>query len=559
MLARLGARVTSIERHADLAETARERLAANRHRRRRRSVVGDGSQGAPDGAPWDGIVVTAGAPSIPDALREQLATGARLVIPVGPRDRQELLVVERHEPDRLARVVGRRGRVRAARRRGWLGRRRANEQGRALDPRATAGRRYTRPSMTHVFVAPHPDDVALSCGGLIASLREIGQNVTILTVFSGSGSNGSNGGLTPYQREALGFGTKTLWPATEAFNRSAIRADYPAGEGDAEWAADEDRLEATQEDADASAKRFWQRASWYRRASIRNKSLAGQAVMDDVSTQGALYTDDLLEAATAGEIVAKRRVEDERFAYFSEASVVFLDLADAVFRGYEGDDQLLGHGPTGRRRAGLDPAPRRSPGSSHRPCTSRSGSATTSTTSCAATPGSRSSPSHGGGSCPGPNGPARSSSTRTSRTRCGTAFQALEDLPAGALDGIPREVLLTPRYADIGDQMERKVRGIALYESQLDRLFGGEKEMARASRAARPGRGHGRPGRRACRALLAQLPAVSAYGPQPAIPGRLPRAEPDPTPPRRLSRTVEPDRRSTRGRRTARSDPRRRR
>ena len=54
-------------------------------------------------------------------------------------------------------------------------------------------RRYTRPSMAHVFVAPHPDDVALSCGGLIASLRELGQNVTILTVFSGSGS--SNGGV----------------------------------------------------------------------------------------------------------------------------------------------------------------------------------------------------------------------------------------------------------------------------------------------------------------------------------------------------------------------------
>ncbi|HEY4189956.1 MAG TPA: PIG-L family deacetylase, partial [Candidatus Limnocylindrales bacterium] len=191
--------------------------------------------------------------------------------------------------------------------------------------------------MAHVFVAPHPDDVALSCGGLIASLRELGQNVTILTVFSGSGSGSGAGtgsaGLTTYQREALGFGTKTLWPATEAFNRSSIRADEPGD--DAPWSADGDRLDATQADADAAAKRFWQRASWYRRASIRNTSLAGQAVMDDVSTQGALYTDDLLEAATAGEIVAKRRVEDERFAYFAEASVVFLDLPDAVFRGYE--------------------------------------------------------------------------------------------------------------------------------------------------------------------------------------------------------------------------------
>ena len=178
--------------------------------------------------------------------------------------------------------------------------------------------------MAHVFVAPHPDDVALSCGGLIASLRELGQNVTILTVFSGSASNGGSGSLTTYQREALGFGTKALWPATEAFNRSSIRADQPGA--DAPWSADDDRLEATQADADAAAKRFWQRSSWYRRASIRNKSLAGQAVMDDVSTQGALYADDLLDAATAGEIIARRRVEDERFAYFAEASVVFVPL-----------------------------------------------------------------------------------------------------------------------------------------------------------------------------------------------------------------------------------------
>ena len=99
--------------------------------------------------------------------------------------------------------------------------------------------------MTHVFVAPHPDDVALSCGGLIASLRELGQNVTILTVFSG---DGANDGLTPYQREALGFGSKALWPATEAFNRSAILADYPIAPG--VGCADEEALEATQADAD---------------------------------------------------------------------------------------------------------------------------------------------------------------------------------------------------------------------------------------------------------------------------------------------------------------------
>jgi protein-L-isoaspartate(D-aspartate) O-methyltransferase len=94
ILARLGARVTTIERHADLAEGARDRL----HALGIEGVdvrVSDGSRGAPDGAPWDGIVVTAAAPSIPDALREQLAMGARLVIPVGPREQQELIVVER--------------------------------------------------------------------------------------------------------------------------------------------------------------------------------------------------------------------------------------------------------------------------------------------------------------------------------------------------------------------------------------------------------------------------------------------------------------------------------
>jgi LmbE family N-acetylglucosaminyl deacetylase len=327
--------------------------------------------------------------------------------------------------------------------------------------------------MAHVFVAPHPDDVALSCGGLIASLRELGQNVTILTVFSGSGSNG--GGLTGYQREALGFGTKTLWPATEAFNRSSISADFPGD--DAPWSADDDRLEATQTDADAAAKRFWQRASWYRRASIRNKALAGQVLMDDVSTQGPLYTDDLLEAATAGEIVAKRRVEDERFAFFAEASVVFLDLPDAVFRGYEGDDQLLGavrpddDAPIAilrREIARLEPQTLYVPLAvgnhvDHQLCRDVG-------VSLLAEPRSW--------IMPGPDWAGAVAFYEDFPYAWWNSFQSLDDLPEGALEGIPADTLLTPRYADIGDQLERKVRGIAMYESQLDRLFGGEKQMA---------------------------------------------------------------------------------
>jgi protein-L-isoaspartate(D-aspartate) O-methyltransferase len=96
VLARLGAQVTSLERQAVLVPAARERL---RHLGLGDSVeirVADGSLGDPAGAPWDGIIVTAAAPAIPDALREQLADGGRLVIPVGPRDRQILMVVTRH-------------------------------------------------------------------------------------------------------------------------------------------------------------------------------------------------------------------------------------------------------------------------------------------------------------------------------------------------------------------------------------------------------------------------------------------------------------------------------
>jgi protein-L-isoaspartate(D-aspartate) O-methyltransferase len=96
VLALLGAQVRTYERHAPLAETARQRLAhlgiAGVDIR-----VGDGSAGDPEGAPWDGIIVTAAAPAVPASLREQLAVGGRLVIPVGDRRVQDLIVVERRD------------------------------------------------------------------------------------------------------------------------------------------------------------------------------------------------------------------------------------------------------------------------------------------------------------------------------------------------------------------------------------------------------------------------------------------------------------------------------
>ena len=98
VLAKLGATVKSIERYEELAEAARERLR-DLAIEGVEIVVGDGSRGDRDGAPWDGIVVTAAAPDVPTEMRDQLAIHGRLVIPVGPKHIQDLVVVERRAHD----------------------------------------------------------------------------------------------------------------------------------------------------------------------------------------------------------------------------------------------------------------------------------------------------------------------------------------------------------------------------------------------------------------------------------------------------------------------------
>lgn len=96
ILGKIAHEVVTVERIANLATIARERLArlgfanVSVHH-------ADGSLGWPSRAPYDGIAVAAGAPHVPRALLEQLAVGGRLVIPAGPAEDQRLLVIVRRD------------------------------------------------------------------------------------------------------------------------------------------------------------------------------------------------------------------------------------------------------------------------------------------------------------------------------------------------------------------------------------------------------------------------------------------------------------------------------
>ena len=95
LLARLAAEVYSVERHPELAHTA-ERTLRDMGLNSVQVSLRDGSQGWREHSPYDAILVSAAAPSIPKSLIEQLADSGRMVIPVGPSDMQELLLVRKN-------------------------------------------------------------------------------------------------------------------------------------------------------------------------------------------------------------------------------------------------------------------------------------------------------------------------------------------------------------------------------------------------------------------------------------------------------------------------------
>jgi protein-L-isoaspartate(D-aspartate) O-methyltransferase len=117
VLSRLVRRITTIERVAEVADLARRNLKSLCIR----NVIvieGDGTLGYPAHAPYDGIMITAAAPVVPEPLIGQLADGGTLVAPVGGRDIQDLVILhkeggscrqERHGGVRFVPLIGRYG------------------------------------------------------------------------------------------------------------------------------------------------------------------------------------------------------------------------------------------------------------------------------------------------------------------------------------------------------------------------------------------------------------------------------------------------------------------
>jgi protein-L-isoaspartate(D-aspartate) O-methyltransferase len=98
VLSQIAKQVYTVERHPELAEQAKKRFRELGYENIQ-VRVGDGTVGWPEAAPFDAILGTAAGPAVPKPLREQLAVGGRLIMPVGDTDHQRLIRLRRVEPD----------------------------------------------------------------------------------------------------------------------------------------------------------------------------------------------------------------------------------------------------------------------------------------------------------------------------------------------------------------------------------------------------------------------------------------------------------------------------
>jgi protein-L-isoaspartate(D-aspartate) O-methyltransferase len=232
VLAQMAAQVDTIERHRPLAERAREVLQQLGYR----NVtvhVGDGTLGWPQGAPYDVILASAGGPDVPQAWREQLAVGGRLVMPLGmSRLRQQLVrIVRRGEDDYEEQMLGAVQFVPLIGAQGWRDAGNAPPGWPNDTPSGPAGHRRSTPQQRIAEAAePLPDIEAAAFGRLFDRFAD--KRIVLI----GEATHGSSefyrarASITRHLVQAHGFDLIAIegdWPDAAAVDRQ-VRGLPPA-------------------------------------------------------------------------------------------------------------------------------------------------------------------------------------------------------------------------------------------------------------------------------------------------------------------------------------------
>ena len=326
--------------------------------------------------------------------------------------------------------------------------------------------------MTHVFISPHPDDAALSCGGLIASLRELGQSVTIISVFSGGPEAGTQ--LTEYQRTALGFGRQGSLAADRGVRPQRPAAGLPGRQRGQRRCAVGGRSRADRRDPGASqhpGSSVLAAGILDPGSNVTNVQTVDRPLADSLPGQGTLDGIDFDSADAA----AIRRGEDARYAWFMESSLVDLGLPDAVYRGYQGDAELLG-GPRPDDAAPLAALRREimrlEPQQVYFPLGigGHVDHVLCREIGLALLQGER------GWVMPAPDLADKLSFYEDFPYAWWNDFEGQVDLPIES-DALGGGRALQARYADISEFLERKVAGLRVYTSQIEQLFHSDQGM----------------------------------------------------------------------------------